>query len=347
LNSALESEVNQFASFVKSIASANPNAIITLTGYSLGGGIAQIVGSYANVQTVTFDAPGSAAFRPAFSSLASLASLQMLTPSTGNWDYRFEGDQVSQVGQQIGQSITVINPLMTNPNGTSTGSPYAVLPQVFVDQFHSEQLLDDQLALAPSTPGDTSDSQIVVLGNPDQNPLNQLVNGILVGGYTTLFQTQVEQTAMSFDPPPGYAYTLDLQAGSPDIMGLQLPVGIYSNGLCVTGWIGACVAGWTLEYQTSDGQFGVMSSPIGSFDFSPGISELFFFPTDPSGSPVFYADPFIFTLSFYETGAFDAMLTTDPNPLSGPSSVPEPATLAILFTGLLILAGSKRNCAKM
>src|SRR5262249_11953913 len=80
-NAALNTEVIQFASFLKDVAQANPDAQITVTGYSLGGGIAQIAGAFAGVQTVTFLAPGAKAFLPDFvDSLSFLGGLNIPSP---------------------------------------------------------------------------------------------------------------------------------------------------------------------------------------------------------------------------------------------------------------------------
>ena len=52
-------ETEDAASFVRQVITAYPNANITLTGHSLGGALAQLVGQAANLDTYTFNAPGA------------------------------------------------------------------------------------------------------------------------------------------------------------------------------------------------------------------------------------------------------------------------------------------------
>lgn len=330
-NTALNSQVQQFADFLKNIAQQYPTSQITVSGYSLGGGIAQIVGQYAGVQTVTFDLPGAAQFLTHFSSLSSLGSLDILSPSVGNWDYRYEGDQVSFVGTQVGQSMTVINPLMTNSNGVSTGSPRSIFPQVFADQNHALALMDAQLISAPEMPGDTSNPSIVIAGNPDQNFLNQIVDGAFISLGVEGFHNQIQNAqgfAASYDPGPGYDYSLVINPGSPNVTSLLLPVGIDLSG--------DNVGGWCLIFGTQGGLSGSECSTSGLFSFTPGVDTLDFHPIDPSGDPIFYSDPFIFALTFDGPGTFDATLTTSETPVQGgpSSSVPEPPSIILFLTFL-------------
>jgi hypothetical protein len=318
LNFALQSEVQQFAAFVQSIAQAHPTAEITVTGYSLGGGIAQIVGSYAGVQTVTFDAPGSAQFMQSFQSLSNLASLNIPSPSGGNWNYRLEGDQISLIGQQVGQSITLNNPLMV------VGTPYADGPEVFWDVFHSEQLLDGPIAGAPTTPGIVGTG--MTLGTPDKDAVSNLIIGTVLAGASQFYADTLNK-ALQFDPGPGYGYKLVVAAGSPEIASLQLPVGIDLAG--------DNIAGWQLNYLL-DGVWESAFSSLGLFDFAPGVQELDFNPVDALNDPTFYSDPFIFAMTFYSDGTFDATLTTITTPLNT-SVVPEPSSLLLFGFGLVCL----------
>ena len=62
---------------------------VTLTGHSLGGAIASLIGEAANIETVTFDAPGAAKLVTALSS--TLQNIPNGIPSPGNavTNYRF------------------------------------------------------------------------------------------------------------------------------------------------------------------------------------------------------------------------------------------------------------------
>ena len=95
-------------SFLRAIQSdpANAGDIITITGHSLGGAIAQILGAASGDPTVTFDAPGAQQF------LAPLQRLNILpntlpSPSSQDENYRTQGDVVSYRGTQIGPMNTI------------------------------------------------------------------------------------------------------------------------------------------------------------------------------------------------------------------------------------------------
>ena len=172
---ALVNAVQNEANVVKDFANKYPTAQITLTGVSEGGGISEIVGNFAKLQTVTFIAPGSGKLLPLFNgnqTLLQLGATQIRTPANQIINYRIYGDQLSLVGQPIGQQITVV------PD-TATGCPaYALgacalqqaidaldtitagaglflvqnLPVLF-NQIHSGELLAAALVPAPQIPG--------------------------------------------------------------------------------------------------------------------------------------------------------------------------------------------------
>ncbi len=324
--SAFTSQVKQSADLVANMGALYRNAQITLSGYSLGGGIAQIVGHYSNVQTVTFNAPGSAQFLTAFNNLASTFSGQnIFTPSTGNWAYRSEGDLISAVGTQVGQTITVLNPAIHL-------TPCVTLPAACFGQFHQLGPMDG-LLWGSSTPGDLSDLSAVQPGEPDSPEINNLIVGTAIALGKTQFQTAINQVAGKaalFDPPAGYEYQFAIAAGSPDISAIYLPVGLDLAG--------DNVSGWDLTYVLGDGTIGFLSSDLGQFDLSPGVMLLDFFPIDPLGDHISYSAPYIFGLTFSDTGEFSAALTTldAPNPPPSPGSVPEPPSL-ILFGGAILM----------
>jgi hypothetical protein len=107
--SAFAQNVADARAFLRSIQSRYPGAAIVLTGHSLGGAIAQVLGQASNLTTVAFNAPGAGNLYPRLTD--ELAGLSRTLNSTySNSNYRIEGDIVSQLGQPIGSTITIPAP---------------------------------------------------------------------------------------------------------------------------------------------------------------------------------------------------------------------------------------------
>ena len=160
----LTNGVENLAALVQNYVNTFPNHCVTLTGMSEGGAIAQIVGNFASVQTVTFAAPGSARLLPYFSgisggALSSLSGLQIQSPSHEFDNYRIYGDQLSLMGQPIGTQVTV-TPGDLQSALTTLGSNLTSLGNFIadIDQVHSGQLIQsalDPTSGAPQVPGET------------------------------------------------------------------------------------------------------------------------------------------------------------------------------------------------
>ena len=113
-NPALAAMVSDAARFVAMIHSEYKGATITLTGHSLGGAEAQLVGAEAHLTTESFNAPGAAAV---FSQLApELAPVNGLGCSDLSIQYRIYGDQVSLAGCQFADTDTIS---VADPAGTT------------------------------------------------------------------------------------------------------------------------------------------------------------------------------------------------------------------------------------
>jgi hypothetical protein len=105
----LSAMVANAAQYLASIAQAYPSANITLTGHSLGGAVAQLLGEASGYTTQTFNAPGA---QKLYSNLQTqLQPASNLKPSNQflgpNQNYRTVGDLVSQYGSSIGDQFTI------------------------------------------------------------------------------------------------------------------------------------------------------------------------------------------------------------------------------------------------
>jgi pimeloyl-ACP methyl ester carboxylesterase len=108
-NKKFKSNLRDAAAFLKYVQTQFPQANITLTGHSLGGAIAQILGQATNLSTYAFNSPGAEnlydALRPDLRDL-----LQCQNPSYISINYRILGDQVSKFGRPVGRTLTIKNP---------------------------------------------------------------------------------------------------------------------------------------------------------------------------------------------------------------------------------------------
>ena len=258
-NFALQSETLQFANFVSQIATAYPNAQITLTGYSLGGGIAQIVGYYANTQTVTFLSPGSQQFLSTFDdSLSFLATENILTPATVMANYRQVGDLISLIGTQVGTQINVQNPQLQGFSGIPLEQ--AIFGNFLGPKsFHGLNPLSSILASQPAVPGVLG--SLEQAGTPPDAFVTQTIHFGAINGALASFVVPgiLANTIQGFDPGPGFSYSLVDMPGSPAFTSAVLPIG---DG----------AAGWTVTFVTDNGQSGSLTNlPLTSGQSCNGI----------------------------------------------------------------------------
>jgi len=155
--SALTNAVLNEAGLVAEFAGKYPTAQITLTGGSEGGGISEIVGNAASVQTVTFSAPGSGALIPLFQNnptLIGLGAIGIHTPAQQIVNYRDYGDQLSLVGDAVGTQITVTPSNLKSV--VDAAGPLLVAPKnlnILIAGIHSPDVVNLALLAAPQTPG--------------------------------------------------------------------------------------------------------------------------------------------------------------------------------------------------
>ena len=101
---------------MQAVVSANAGAVITLTGHSLGGALAQLVGEASDFAVAAFNAPGGQALYGQLSS--ELAPADGLGYGGTDINYIVDGDQVSFAGVPIGQQFTINGPYGINASSS-------------------------------------------------------------------------------------------------------------------------------------------------------------------------------------------------------------------------------------
>jgi hypothetical protein len=115
----LSGMVANASQYLASIAQAFPNANITLTGHSLGGAVAELLGEASGYTAQTFNSPGAQALYGSLQpQLQAAANLKAANKFSGpDQNYRTVGDLVSLYGTSIGDQFTVEN---SNPVASDT-----------------------------------------------------------------------------------------------------------------------------------------------------------------------------------------------------------------------------------
>jgi hypothetical protein len=277
-----EREVKDAVAFVDAVdkIAASTGAKVTLTGHSLGGAVAQAIGSAGLYNAVGFDAPGARNF---LSKLASDGDFGGLTAGTGGAlsNYRLYGDQVSLVGNPIGSQYTV-----ANPNGL-------VSSILRPDIDHSITILRDQLvAGAPISAGATGPNYLGTL----QNAVQGTSTGI---GLQLITMGVAAGVSKLIDPSIGHNFVFIENAASPDISTITLPYEVNVSQYRLETLVGGQ---WVLDSSTA--------IPGNTFSFSPGVRGVEFVPLDSSGDAQLIPASF-FQASFAASGQVSASFLSE------------------------------------
>ena len=292
-------EVTDAAAFVKQIEQNDEqndwNANITLTGHSLGGAIAQLVGEAAGLDAYAFNAPGAAGV---YGSLGSslfgnpLRYGSWRAPVSGqvNTNYRLFGDQVSLLGKPIGNTVTLVN--LNQPSG-----PFDF--QYMLNAHKMENVISaiesagtniNNLPISPAAPGTFPELN-------DVQGLQGMLTGTKLGlGLYAFVFAVTNGAAITIDPASGTDFTFIENSGSPNLASITLPtmnnVGSYELRYSQNGV-------WSAYQSIQPGVLDNLPSGVSGVEFN-AIGSL------GQGEPL---PSFLFQGSFSSSGTVSATLT--------------------------------------
>ena len=230
-SSTLTSEVTDAITFVSELHHEFPTATLTLTGHSLGGAVAQLVGEASGLPAYGFNAPGAAQLYAGLSSsVLDFGVVAGLGSSGIDANYRLYGDQISLFGSPTGTTITI-----AAPSGTSFSSlPQPLSTLADLGTFYNLHIIStfiSQLQMDPQVEADFPNgaNSITIPGEPnDAHALQTSVpltatstpNGLVEGALS--FDVSASLEAL-IDPSGGADFVLTEYAGSPSMSSIDLP----------------------------------------------------------------------------------------------------------------------------
>ncbi len=338
LNALLPNHVTEATQFLRSVAFANQSATqITLTGHSLGGAIASMMGRYTGLSTETFNAPGAAeAYDRLAGTFAILGDgsqgIPGVRPSTILND-RVYGDQVSLLGTAQGPVYTYLPQIVAGDHGYNFGTAVlnatATTIGAEIRTLRYTHNMDNFAAWI-------KDASPVVHAGYSGPGLYAFIPGLCSGLLCRaigLTAQVLADTLYLLDPPSANGYLFQVGSG-PLFSSLTFMLYPQDPSYELFTWRENA---WALAGIFAGGdifQFG-----------QSGADRFMIYGFDPlSGGTTVLPDDFFVGVSFLNSGLFDGtayILSTN-----GESSVPEPpgALLALTSISVLITVRRRRAC---
>lgn len=298
---ALRDMVATTAAIVKSVRASYPDANITLTGHSLGGGIAQLIGAASHIQTYAFDAPGGSSLSSKLTN--ELAPVSNIGSSYINDNIRLEGDPVSRIGNAIGSTYTVVQPgpfswakdaayhalsPTSNPSDPSLIGYLNTFTDTSLTSFTSSSKIYSGIPSADTDYTSTYATMIVGAVGLTAYFAPVLVLGFAVGvGVLKLV-----------DPTSGSSSTFTRNATSPAFSSITLP---SSPGV--------------VSYLVSTSTGGSFTAPVTvapgtSYSIGSSVTSIRFAAVDGSNNPVLLPSAFPAGLTFSSSGQVQLTVTS-------------------------------------
>jgi len=304
-DSYLWGQVNAAATLIHQVAASG--LPIILTGHSLGGAVAQILGAETGLPTMAFDAPESGNIFPQLANYPGKGSPftplngQTFVVSGSNNNIRLYGDQISVTGSTGTALPNADIWTVTNPAWAETVD-FLPVWETFL-QSHDASFIASSLAAGDAiTPGISGPQALGPLeAGAFTGTIIHTLGKLFSAGEDGLFSlafSAVTAQVYPLDPSAATSYALVASAGSPLIASLTLP---YAYGVD------------HYEVETLDN--GVWSasrevSPTTAVDFAGGVAGVSFQAFSASGKLLVMPDGFTFGAAFASSGDFTGSLYT-------------------------------------
>jgi autotransporter passenger strand-loop-strand repeat protein len=226
IDSNLFGEVSLGAQLINSLDQGSDEPII-LTGHSLGGAIAQILGTETGLPVMGFDAPQSGRLFSQFLNDPGLGDAFSRIENDSFQDYgtddniRMYGDQVSVTGTPLSNAdMWTITP--ASWKSTVDSQPVEL---TFLDSHDIGFMTASLDANDPITPGIAGPVGIepLVAGTPIGIAIGQALGALFSNTPVGKFLVTVQMVNAAIDPSAATAYALVADAGSPLIASVTLP----------------------------------------------------------------------------------------------------------------------------
>ncbi|MFO1186264.1 MAG: hypothetical protein U1E87_01670 [Alphaproteobacteria bacterium] len=293
------------------------DAQITVTGHSLGGAIAQLIGNAGGIRAVSFNGSGPGLTLNDSEVVAILGLLTKESDAPEIVNYRTYGDLVSTVGQQLGNVVTFEPPVPR--------FEVDALPVGTAKAMHDLQILFERIYSNASTTTDTGPTvesiaaHTIVLRGTRGTAILALTNVVVLLG-----------DAYWHDPSGADVHSYFVDPDGPLIKSLQFPLltaqALFKLEVFVDG-----------EWQ----EIGLFPE-LGAYDFGPeGTAQFRFSLLDETSlSALSDVEPFAFGVSFLSDGVTNVTLESS-------SSVPEPRTWLLAIVSFWFVASIRRKTLRM
>ncbi len=316
-NAILADYIKDAAAFVMQVYTyvqqVDPYGLITLTGHSLGGALAQLVGTEGHFPTAAFNAPGGGQLYP------QLRSQLSIVPDVGfggtDINYRVSGDVVSLTGVPMGQTFTIKSPYTSNNDSHSIVIWNAA-------NNHQKPAFANLQNVADYQPGRTGPNPIPSIKNYTRETSTPTTLALYFD-----FQA-IRSVTVALDPAAGTRFVFTESAGSPNFASIGLP---FLSG----------VASYNVSYETGTTWSAYQQIQPGISDILPaGGDGITLISLDASGKPVGVPGAFLFTASFATSGPFSGALNiTGIQPTTVSSGQTLVASAGQTYSDISVLSG--------